>query len=182
VGERFITALSKTETAPITHGYLFDEENAKLPSLGNIESTREKRTRHRRAFLNLLYEFYNTDRMLICLDPSNLDPLQDFAGDGCELRILDIQCEIDETYRAGHAQRVGLGGPEVGETTHKSLLATIAREFRDEGDALRDLGLKHLYQMRERNRPATNAVAISHFLDMPEAEALKIAKTTSLFD
>ena len=63
--------------------YLFNEEDTALPDLGGIQSTLEKRTRHRRALMRMLFDYYETNRLMICIDPSNVDLMQDFyaAGD-----------------------------------------------------------------------------------------------------
>ncbi len=64
-----------------TVAYLFDEEATPLPDLGGIQTTLGKRTRHRRALMRMLFDYYETDRLMILLDPNNMDLLRDFYSD-----------------------------------------------------------------------------------------------------
>ena len=61
--------------------YAFDEEQTPLPDLGGIQKTLSKRTRHRRALMRMMFEYFETDRLIFCLDPNNLDLLHDFYTD-----------------------------------------------------------------------------------------------------
>ena len=67
--------------------YLFDEQDTALPKLGGIESSLDKRARHRRAVMRLLFESTNTDRLMICADPGNIDLLDDFYSDRCMTKV-----------------------------------------------------------------------------------------------
>lgn len=40
--------------------YLFNEGSTPLPDLGGIQTTIEKRTRHRRALVRMLFDYWNT--------------------------------------------------------------------------------------------------------------------------
>ena len=68
--------------------YLFNEEATALPDLGGIQTTLEKRTRHRRALVRMLFEYWQTDRLILCVDPGQhrADPgflQRPRAGCGC---------------------------------------------------------------------------------------------------
>lgn len=167
--------------SPASMGYLFDAPNVVLPDLGNVESSREKRTRHRRAFLKLLFEQQATERLMICLDPSNTETIRDFAGDACAMRVMEIACNYDEDYLMGHAKRVGLGGAELTGQPLRQLITTLDQNFADESEHLRDLDLPHFNRLRERDSPHENATAITRFLGIPHDDALSVARDRTLF-
>ena len=165
------------------HGveYLFDEEHADLPDLGGIQTTLTKRTRHRRAMMRMLFDFWGTNRLIICLDPRNLDLLQDFHADRCELRILELACNFEDEYLAGHAKRVGLAGETTPHDTLMTLVPTIRHEFAFEAEALRDAGFAHYFTAREDRSPEDNAHPIASFFKIDVASGQKIAETPYLF-
>jgi hypothetical protein len=162
--------------------YLFDEEPAALPDLGGIQSTLEKRTRHRRALMRMLFDYYETDRLLICLDPSNFDLVRDFYEDRNETRLLEIDCNYSDAYLEGHAMRVGLAGENTTEDTFRRLLPAIRNDFFREGERLRDRNFPEFYRIRERATAEENANSLSGFLRLERDKALDIAATGYLFD
>ena len=103
--------------------YLFDEEATHLPDLGGIQTSLGKRTRHRRALMRMLFDYYETDRMLICLDPNNIDLLHDFYSDRSITQLLEIECEFSDEYLLGHAKRIGLAGERTPTDTVNRLAA-----------------------------------------------------------
>jgi len=58
--------------------------------------------------MRMLYEYYKTEKLAICLDPSNIDLIRDLASDRNTTRFLEINCEFDEDYILSHARRIGL--------------------------------------------------------------------------
>jgi hypothetical protein len=167
--------------APEALGYVFDEEADGLPDLGGIETSKAKRGRHRRAFLRLLFEFYDTERMIICLDPANLESVRDIESDDCSLRLLEIRCEVDDNYMLGHAERIGLLRSRTDISIARPLVQTLHRQFRDESEALRDLHLQHFYCLDQRSDIALNTEAVSRFLGLPPAQAERIVRAPDLF-
>lgn len=82
VGKRLADRVKQVMNLPVIE-YLFDEEGTPLPDLGGIQGSLEKRTRHRRALVRMLFDYYETDRLLICMDPpNNMDLMQDFSRTG----------------------------------------------------------------------------------------------------
>ena len=80
VAKRLLNEIRQVTNVPAIE-YVFDEEDTLLPDLGGIQKTLGKRTRHRRALMRMLFDFYETDRLIFCLDPDNMDLLQDFYTD-----------------------------------------------------------------------------------------------------
>jgi len=161
--------------------FLFDEENTSLPRLGGIESSMIKRTRHRRAMTRLIFDFFETDRLVICLDPGNLDLLKDFYSDRCTTKILEIECNFDDAYLIRHAKRVGLAGDTTSPETLAALLPTIRQEFAHQTDVLRDSAFANHYRLSENNSDDENAVPLSAFLGIPADMAVDIVDAHHLF-
>ena len=86
VAKRLVGAIRHHTDIP-TIEYLFDEQDASLRDLGGIQSNLEKRTRHRRALMRMLFDYYDTDRLIICLDTASLNLMQDFFSDRSTTKI-----------------------------------------------------------------------------------------------
>ena len=97
--------------------YLFNEEATPLPDLGGIQTTLEKRMRHRRALVRMLFEHWETDRLVLCVDPGSIDLIQDFYNGRSRVRLLEIDCEFSDDYldrpcpagRSDRAEHAGVG-------------------------------------------------------------------------
>ncbi|MDJ0640505.1 MAG: DUF5928 domain-containing protein, partial [Paracoccaceae bacterium] len=152
-----------------------------LPDLGGIQATLAKRTRHRRAMMRMLFDYYDTDRLLICLDPSNLELFRDFYSDRSETRLLEIECQYTDEYLEGHARRVGLAGERTSPETFKTLLPTIRNDVFRESELIRDQNFPEFYRIREKATPKENAGPLSEFLGIEPKQAQDIASTEYLF-
>jgi len=148
VAKRVLERIRQVTNVPAIE-YLFSEESTQLPDLGGIQKTLGKRHRHRRALMRMLFDYYETDRLVVCMDPGDLDLLQDFESDRSNTRVLEIHCEFSEEYMIGHAMRVGLAGDHTSNETFARLLPTIRNDMNFESDALRDAGFENLHRMRE---------------------------------
>lgn len=180
VAKRLLDRIRQVTDIP-TIEYLFDEEGAPLPDLGGIQKTLEKRHRHRRALMRMLFDYYDTNRMVICLDPANIDLLNDFNADRSVTRILDIECHFTEEYLIGHAMRVGLAGDQTSNETLARLLPTIRNDMVFETDRIRDAQFEHLNRIRENDETERNASELRQFLAIPQDQAHEIAETDYLF-
>ena len=163
VAKRVVEAVRKKEAA---FAYVFDEDDAWLPELGGYETSAEKRSRHRRAFLHVLYQHAGVESLTICLDPSNTDAVRDFAADGVKLRLLDIGVEIDDAWIEGHAARIGLGSQAEAGALHGQLLAALRNNIDDEAAALRHMGLAGYRSIREGQSPGQMARPIAEALGL----------------
>lgn len=161
--------------------YLFDEQDTQLPYLGGIEATLEKRARHRRALMRMLFDYHDTDRLLLCVDPANLDTLTDFRADPCITRIAEIQCDFSDDYLAGHAVRLGVIGADAPDALLRQLLPALREDIRQESDRLRNTEFAHFHRIRELDTPGRNAASLAGFLDIPHDQAPDIATTDHLF-
>ena len=181
VGKRFMNA-ARRAGGPVGHGYVFDEDAGVLPKLGGIESSRPKRGRHRRAVLRMLLEYHETNRLMICLDPSNLDALRDINDDQCALRVMELRTHIDDEYLLGHAKRAGLLPQEAELADTMPLIRTLDRQFRDDSDALRDMGLVHFYSLDPDDSADLAGEQIARFLDIAYGGGRELAIAELPFD
>ncbi len=162
--------------------YLFDEEGTELPDLGGIQSTLEKRTRHRRALMRLLYDHYGSNRMVMCLDPSNLDLMKDFFADSSTTRLLEIECVYEDDYLLGHAMRVGLAGEMTPQDTIDRLLPTVRQNFIFESDQIRDAEFPGYFRISQTQTRNENRAPLAQFLDVAEDTARDILDIDYLFE
>jgi len=161
--------------------YLFTEEDTQLPDLGGIQSTLEKRTRHRRALMRMLFEYFDSDRLIVCMDPSNLDLMQDFYADRSTTRLLEVDCHFTQDYLVGHARRVGLAGDRTSQATLERLLPTIRNDMQYESDRIRDAGFANFSRIQEKASPEENAQKLAEFLTISQDNALQIAQSEHLY-
>jgi len=180
VAKRLIGSIKHHTNIPALD-YLFNEEDTDLPDLGGIQRTLEKRTRHRRALMRMLFDYHETDRLIFCIDTANLDLMQDFFSDRCVTRLLEVECEFGEEYLIGHAKRIGLAGEESSAETLQQLLPTIRYDIVYEIDRIRDANFPNHVKLRERNSPEDNTPVLAEFLSIPEDAARGIAQTPYLF-
>ncbi len=180
VAKRLLDRARHVTNVPMVE-YIFDEEDTSLPDLGGIQRSLTKRTRHRRAVVRLLFEYYETDRLVICLDPANIDLMQDFFSDRSKTRMLEIECDFTDDYLIGHAKRVGLAGERTTQDTIDNLLPTIRGDVLFESDRIRDSNFPGYYRVKEVNSADENAGPIAAFLDIPLEQAKEVAQTPYLF-
>ncbi len=180
VGKRLAERVRQVMNLPVIE-YLFDEESTPLPDLGGIQGSLEKRTRHRRALVRMLFDYYETDRLLICMDPDNLDLMQDFFSDRSMTRLLEVESEFSDDYLLGHAKRIGLAGERTPQDAIDRLIPAIRRDVRFESDRIRDAGFDEYYRLREIDGPDERARVLARFLTISEDRAREIATTDYLF-
>ncbi len=171
----------KQETNIPAIDYLFHEESTDLPDLGGIQATIGKRHRHRRALMRMLFDYFETDRLAICLDPSSLDLLHDFCGDRAVTRVLEVQCHFSDEYLTGHAMRIGLAGEKTPPDTLERILPTIRKDIVHESDRIRDAEFENHRRIREVDEMDEYIDPLISFLSIGPEAAQRIAQTEHLF-
>ena len=124
--------------------------------------------------MRMLYEYYETEKLTICLDLSNIDLIRDFASDRNTTRILEINCEFDGQYILGHARRIGLISDQTAVETPVKLLPSIRNDLKKEINSIGDLKLAFAYKIDEKGAVHWNADELSRFADIAMEEALGI--------
>jgi hypothetical protein len=180
VARRLVDSLSFVSNLPALE-YIFDEDAAHLPDLGGVETALAKRSRHRRALMRLVFEHLGTDRLVMCLDPSNLDLLNDFYADRCTTRLLEIDCTLSDAYLEGHARRVGLAGGHTPPDTMARLIPAVRNDIESEIDRIRAARFPGYHRISETASDTDNASALASFFSIPEDRARELARTPHLF-
>ncbi len=180
VAKRLVERVRQVAQVPAVE-YLFHEAACPLPDLGGLQSSVEKRNRHRRALMRMLYDYHATNRLVICLDPSAIELMQDFTSDRAQVRLLEIECDFTDDYLLGHARRVGLAGENTPREVSDRLLPTIRYDLKFESDRIREAHFTSLYRMRESADLAENTRALAGFLAVLAEVAQEIASTDYLF-
>ncbi|MEL6681536.1 MAG: DUF5928 domain-containing protein [Pseudomonadota bacterium] len=180
VAKRLVAAIRHHTNIP-TVEYVFNEEQTDLPDLGGIEITLEKRSRHRRALTRMIFNHFESDRLVLCLDTSSFDLMQDFCTDRAIVRLLEIECRFDDDYLVGHAKRVGLAGEQTSDATLSQLLPTIRNDMVFERDTLRDADFPHISRISDTASAKGNADALAQFLSVSPDVAQTLAETPHLF-
>ncbi len=180
VAKRLAASITQNIGIPAVE-FLFDEEETPLPDLGGVQTTLDKRNRHRRALIRLLFDHYGSDQLVICLDPKNYDLMQDLAQDRATVKILEISCEFSDDYLEGHAKRVGLAHDESPAQTITALLPTLKNDVAFESERMRDAHFPHFARVLETTSVAENAAVLRRLLDVSDAAAHSLAETPHLF-
>ncbi|MEE9388479.1 MAG: DUF5928 domain-containing protein [Paracoccaceae bacterium] len=180
VAKRLLHQVRQVTNVPAIE-YVFDEEATSLPDLGGIQKTLGKRTRHRRALMRMLFDYYETDKLIFCLDPDNMDLLQDFYTDRSTIKLLQIECEFSDEYLLGHAKRVELIGDKAGADATERLLPTIRADVYHEIDRIKDANFPNFFRLSESLSATENAGPLAEFLDISADQAQQIAAAEHLF-
>jgi len=180
VAKRLVGSIKHHTNIPAID-YLFNEEDTTLPDLGGIQATLAKRTRHRRALMRMLFDYYETDRLIICLDTASIDLMRDFLADRSTTRLLEVECAFTDEYLGGHARRVGLAGAQTSPETLARLLPTIRYDVIYESDRIRDAHFPNHHRISEAAHPAENAEPLAAFLSLGLDVARGVAETPYLF-
>ena len=180
VAKRLAERIGQMTNIPVIE-YLFNEESCPLPDLGGIQSTMGKRHRHRRALMRMLYDYYGSDRLVICMDPGSLDLLEDFARDRAMTRMLELECHFSDEYLIGHAVRSGLAGDSTPRDTLYRLLPTVRNDLLHESDRIRDAKFDHHSSLRETDPREAHVHAVAEFLSVSEGQAREIVSIDHLF-
>ena len=180
VAKRVLEQMRQATNLPALE-YLFSEQDTALPDLGGIQNSLGKRTRHRRSLMRMLFDYYDTDQLIVCMDPGDIDLLNDFAADRSVTRVLEIECQFSDDYLVGHAKRVGLAGERTSVDTLERLLPTIRNDLTLESDRIRDAQFENYARVRETASAQENTEALAAFLRISPEQARPIAETHHLF-
>ncbi|WP_407491904.1 DUF5928 domain-containing protein [Pseudooceanicola sp. MF1-13] len=181
VAKRLAARIRDVTDIPVIE-YLFHEESTPLPDLGGIQASLYKRSRHRRSLMRMLFDYFKTSRMVICLDPSSPELIKDFTSDRAVTSILEIDCTFDDAYVAGHAKRTGLAPEDAPDEALERLIPTVRDALQMEADVIRDAGYENYSRIRQSATTAQNAEEIARFLAVPDHVAQDLAQTRHLFD
>lgn len=178
VGRRYAAAAAR-EFNGINLGYLFDEVTAGLPELGHAADPLATRNRNRPAFLRLLFDQHQTETLVLCIDPGRIEAIEELLADPCDVRVLEIDCDIDAAYLRGHGVRAGLLADTMGGSLEKATLSALRADIIADSARLRALG-GQCQVIREGAAAEVNAGALSRFLDISLPRAHTMIETLKL--
>ena len=162
-------------------GFLFGEDPEVLPYLGGILSNQNKINRHRRLVMRLLFEHFQSDRIMICVDPSEIDTLRDFQSDPVETRILDINCMFDDQYLLGHAQRIGLIKGIAENKSTDRVLPSLRNQIDQERETIRQSGFENRFVVSQAAQYDENILELMAFCNLDQYEATRIIEQKWIF-
>ncbi|WP_410219163.1 DUF5928 domain-containing protein [Paracoccus sp. (in: a-proteobacteria)] len=180
IAKRLAAAIRDTTPIPAVD-YIFNELDANLPDMGGVASSVSKRERHRRALVKLLFDHFESQSLVFCVDPSALSLIADFDRDRAETRILFIDSRFDDDYLRGHMGRVGLITPDAPEEAAQRVMPIVRGDLQHEADRLREAGLARFGTISETVSSERNAAAIAAFLGVGPEDAMALAQTPHLF-
>ncbi|WP_293574742.1 DUF5928 domain-containing protein [Phaeobacter sp.] len=180
VAKRLLAQLQQLTDLPAL-AYLFDEDDTAMPSLGGIETSVAKRSRHRRALMRMLFDSYGSNRLVICVDPGSFELMADFCKDRAVTRVLQIECSFDDSYLIGHAGRIGLAGPTTSAAALERLLPAVRNDINHERDRIRDADFADLSTIREGDSEEQITRQLGRFFAVSDDTARALARTPHLF-
>ncbi|CUH43004.1 DUF5928 domain-containing protein [Ruegeria atlantica] len=180
VAKRLVDQIVSETDIPCVE-YLFNEEDTSLPDLGGIESSLAKRTRHRRAVARMLFESFDSNKLVLCVDPADLDIIQDFCSVQARSHVLEIECEYSDDYLIGHARRVGLAGESSPRESVARLIPALRSSLVHESELIREAEFDGYLRIRETNSNIENETAIAEFLGVSLDKAQAIMSLDYLF-
>ncbi|MEX5579425.1 DUF5928 domain-containing protein [Pseudophaeobacter sp. A-200-2] len=180
VAKRLIRQVNERTEVPAI-AYLFHEEDTPLPDLGGIEASLWKRTRHRRALMRMLFEYYDSNRLIVCIDPSGLELMNDFASDRSVTQVLHLDCDFTDEYLIAHAQRSGLVGVQTPKQTLDRILPTIRNDILHETDRIRDAGFDPFVTLHETDSAEDKVAKLARVFGITAEQAKDISQNPDLF-
>ncbi|GLQ35232.1 glycosyl transferase [Amylibacter marinus] len=156
--------------------YLFNDGGLQLPDLGGIEQSVEKRSRHRRAVMRLLFEDSTVDHLFICIDPSSKFIVDDFYSDECTVRTLHVSIPFSDEFCKGHAQRTGVladpDAPDAGMIC-QAVKMTLTKDVAD----IHAAHYSHFYEISHNKPYEENQQMLAGFLERNTGVSDKILQS-----
>ena len=162
-------------------GYLFNTNNAELPNLGGLEGHVDKRAKHRRAVINLLFDTLQTDRLVIGLDPESSDVLDDLARDRCAVTLVYLDRDLDEAYFRGHAERTQQISGDLSDDEWQTVYRALKERFDRTVAELQHPRLFRYVELKEADSPNRRAEVLASALDCDIKTARDIIDAAKVF-
>jgi len=126
--------------------------------------------------MNLIYDAMQTERLIICMDPSRTEALREFIEKIGDVRILLVDRPVSEAHIRSHALRSNLFAEDSGDFEQTEVMRALTHEFENEITYLREnfsgrLFVNDLDRTREQN-----IQDIGHFLRAPRSGAEALAR------
>ncbi|MEM7524600.1 MAG: DUF5928 domain-containing protein, partial [Pseudomonadota bacterium] len=169
IGQRFTDTVARVCGIDAL-GYVFDQDEPLDLDLGNLEVGKEKRGRHRRAFLTLLFKARGASKIALCVDPSRDDVVRDFAETECRMRVLLIDTPFADAEYEDHARRIGLMGAAATDRQRRTVVSALKVEFAEESGRLRRTEIGRLDMLSASQNRVEKAASVARFLRVSRDE------------
>ncbi|MEM7683712.1 MAG: DUF5928 domain-containing protein [Pseudomonadota bacterium] len=161
--------------------YVFDEDvRIDLP-LGNLENGLFKRGQHRRAVMNMIIDAAGDQRLVIAIDPTRKDVIEDLADMVGAARILNVERTLSDEYVEGHARRAGLIAEGSGEFERREAKQALMQELRDANRELRHAFRGRIFRNDLKRSHEDNVDDLCRFLNCPRDTGESIASKVADF-
>lgn len=175
VGQRLSRVIHQI-TGMETLGYVFDQDEPLDMNLGNLEVGKDKRARHRRAFLSLLFDIRGAEKLTLCIDPSREDVVRDIADTDARMRVLLIDTEFTEPEYVDHAERVGLLASTAMEEQRRAVVDALKIEFSEESGRLRKVDTGRMDLLSPDQNRVEMAASMARFLRVGRDEVEAVVR------
>ena len=166
VAQRLVSQINRL-TDINAFAYLFNDLTVTLPDLGGIEDSLSKRNRHRKALLRLVFDSTHANRMMICLDPEDIDLIKDFCAESPSTRLLQIDCELTDRYLTDHAIALDLIAAKSPQGAVRRLLPRLRAKILQDRAILELAGFDNHYRIADQADINDTADTLSRFLALP---------------
>ena len=156
-------------------GYLFDADEDPAIRVGGLERGLAKRNRHRHALMNLIFDALQTRRLVLCLDPSHAETIDEFVRSFGDVRILLVDRSISAAHVRDHALRTGLIAELSGAFEQREVLGALTGEFAEEAAQIRQSHAGGSSSNDLSRDHARNVDEIARFLRTSRAQAEAVA-------
>ncbi len=147
--------------------YLFNDQTVPLPDLGGIQASLSKRNRHRKALLRLVFDSNQCNRLMICIDPEDIDFIKDFCAESPSTRLLQIDCALNDRYLTEHAMSLGLITAHSPQGAIRRLLPNLRDKILLERTQLVQAGFDNHYRIAEQAHINDTVATLDQFLALP---------------
>ncbi|MEO0342903.1 MAG: DUF5928 domain-containing protein [Pseudomonadota bacterium] len=178
-GDWLRRAVSQTLGIPGV-GYLFNTNNAELPDMGGLDEHVDKRARHRRAVIRLLFDIYKSDQLVIGLDPESTEVLNDLALDRNQTIMLYVARDLDEDYFRGHAERTGQIEGDISDQDWASIYRAMQEKHERSVEDLQHPRLFKYGEVRQKDKHKQRVEAVARILGCQAAEAQDILEKSQI--
>ena len=166
VAQRLVSQINRL-TDINAFAYLFNDPTVTLPDLGGIEDSLSKRNRHRKALLRLVFDSTHANRMMICIDPEDIDLIKDFCAESPSTRLLQIDCELTDRYLTDHAIALDLIAAKSPQGAVRRLLPRLRAKILQDRAILELAGFDNHYRIADQADINDTADTLSRFLALP---------------
>ncbi len=183
VAQKMMAAASSALVVPGL-GYIFDDAQADMPDLGGIGAMIEKRNQQPTEIIDLLFDYYTANRLILCVDPHNMPVIDKLAEKYPRAKFLEINCDINQDDLVDMAVAMGMIGPDAPQDVQTRILPLVKVHMHDAfADMFRAIHMKHptrYTHIKQSDPPDLNARILVDFFMTTDDIAVELAHIPDL--